>query len=288
MNKKTKEAVMTITNTDHEIKKPNVVSREEWLKARLDLLNDEKKLTRLSDEVATKRQQLPWVRIDKEYSFDTMNGRISLANLFEGRSQLLVYHFMFGPDFQAGCPSCSAIADGFNGITTHLASHDVMLWAVSRAPLEKLQAYARRLGWTFPWASSYNSDFNFDFNVSFTEAQQSEGINYNYHQEPGFQPVDKSAEMPSPDGSSLAASLAGTDVLTFTRERPGFSAFILEGGEVYHTYSAYSRGLDVLWNAYQWFDRAPKGRNETGYWWRRHDEYEQELTGKASKNNCCH
>jgi predicted dithiol-disulfide oxidoreductase (DUF899 family) len=152
---------MTITSTDHEIEKPNVVSREEWLKARLELLNDEKKLTRLSDKVARKRQQLPWVRIDKEYTFDTTNGKVSLANLFEGRSQLLVYHFMFGPDFQGGCPSCSAIADGFNGITTHLANHDVMLWAVSRAPLEKLQAYAHRMGWTFPWASSHNSDFNF-------------------------------------------------------------------------------------------------------------------------------
>lgn len=279
---------MTTTNTDHQIGKPNVVERDEWLKARLELLNDEKKLTRLSDEVAKKRQQLPWVRIDKEYTFDTSEGKGSLADLFKGRSQLLIYHFMFGPDFQGGCPSCSAIADGFNRITEHLASHDVMLWAVSRAPLEKLQAYARRLGWTFPWASSYNSDFNFDFNVSFTEEQQREGIVYNYHGEQGFQAAEMRAEIPSQDDSSLAASLAGTDVSTFTRERPGFSAFIKEGGAVYHTYSAYSRGLDVLWNAYQWLDRAPKGRNETGYWWRRHDEYEQELTGKTSEKHCCH
>jgi predicted dithiol-disulfide oxidoreductase (DUF899 family) len=279
---------MTTTNVDQQIDKPNVVSREEWLKARLELLNDEKQLTRLSDEVARKRQQLPWVRIDKEYTFDTTNGKTSLPNLFKGRSQLLVYHFMFGPHFQGGCPSCSAIADGFNGITTHLANHDVMLWAVSRAPLEKLLAYANRLGWTFPWASSYKSDFNFDFNVSFTEEQQREGIVYNYHREPGFQAVDESAETPSPDGASLAASLAGTDVSTFTRERPGFSAFIMEGGDVYHTYSAYSRGLDALWNAYQWLDRAPKGRNETNYWWRRHDEYDQELTGKTSEKPCCH
>ncbi len=279
---------MTTTNADQQTEKPNVVSREEWLKARLELLNDEKKLTRLSDEVAKKRQQLPWVRIDKEYTFDTTNGKASLADLFEGRSQLLVYHFMLGPDFESGCPSCSAIADGFNGITTHLANHDVMLWAVSRAPLHKLQAYARRLGWTFPWASSYNSDFNFDFGVSFTEEQQREGIVYNYSREPGFKAPDKSAEIPSPDGASLAASLAGTDVSTFTRERPGFSAFIKEGGEVYHTYSAYSRGLDGLWNAYQWLDRAPKGRNETNYWWRRHDEYNQELTGKTPPKHCCH
>lgn len=279
---------MITTNIDEQTGKPKVVSREEWLEARLDLLNDEKKLTRLSDEVARKRQQLPWVRIDKEYIFDTTKGKIALADLFEGRSQLLVYHFMFGPDFQGGCPSCSAIADGFNGIITHLANHDVMLSAVSRAPLEKLQAYASRLGWTFPWASSYNSDFNFDFNVSFTEEQQREGIVYNYYREAGFQAVEKSAEMPSPDGASLAASLAGTDVSTFTRERPGFSAFIMEGGEVYHTYSAYSRGLDVLWNAYQWLDRAPKGRNEINYWWRRDDEYGQELTGKTSEKHCCH
>lgn len=277
---------MTTTHNDHQIGKPNVVSREEWLTARLELLTEEKKLTRLSDELARKRQQLPWVKIDKEYSFDTLGGKVSLAALFEGRSQLLVYHFMFGPDYQAGCPSCSAIADGFNGITIHLANHDVILWAVSRAPFEKLQAYADRMGWTFPWASSYNSDFNFDFNVSFTERQQQEGIVYNYEREPAFEEVDNNVEIPSPDDASLAASLAGTDVSTFTRERPGFSAFILEDGEVYHTYSAYSRGLDVLWNAYQWFDRAPKGRNETGFWWRRHNEYEQEV--KHSQNHCCH
>src|SRR5437762_7600480 len=141
-------------------------TREEWLAARLELLKAEKELTRHSDELAQKRQRLPWVRIDKEYHFETDEGTASLADLFKGRSQLLVYHFMFGPEYRAGCPACSAIADGFNGSVVHLAHHDVMLWAVSRAPLPKLQAYKRRMGWSFPWASSFASDFNFDFKVS--------------------------------------------------------------------------------------------------------------------------
>src|SRR5262249_19061545 len=156
-------------------------TREEWLAVRLELLEAEKELTRRSDELAERRQALPWVRVDKEYRFETDEGNASLADLFRGRSQLLVYHFMFGPDYTAGCPSCSAIADGFDGFVVHLANHDVTLSAVSRAPLAKLQAYKRRLGWNFPWASSLTSDFNFDFNVSFTEAQQREGsIEYNY------------------------------------------------------------------------------------------------------------
>src|SRR5260221_3078248 len=149
-----------------------IASREEWLKARLALLKEEKEVARRSDELARRRQELPWVRIDKEYRFDTDEGNASLADLFRGRSQLLIYHFMFGPDYTAGCPHCSAIADGFNGIAVHLANHDVMLWAVSGAPLTKLQAYRRRMGWTFPWASSGDSDFNFDFNVSYTQEQQ--------------------------------------------------------------------------------------------------------------------
>lgn len=244
-------------------------TREEWLRARLDLLEAEKELTRRSDELARRRQELPWVRIDKDYRFDTDSGSASLADLFEGRSQLLVYHFMFGPDFAAGCPSCSAIADGFNGSVAHLANHDVMLWAVSRAPLEKLQAYKQRMGWTFPWASSSDSDFNFDFNVGFTEAQQRKrGFEYNYRQIRPLAP-DAVAEGPVVE---IAAS-AGVDVPTFTRERPGLSAFVLEDGAVYHTYSTYSRGVDALWGMYQWLDRAPRGRNETGVWWRRHDEY---------------
>jgi predicted dithiol-disulfide oxidoreductase (DUF899 family) len=249
-------------------------SREEWLKKRLELLAAEKELTRKSDEVALRRQELPWVAVQKEYRFDTDEGTSSLRDLFKGRSQLLVYHFMFGPDYTAGCPSCSAIADGFNGIGVHLANHDVMLWAVSRAPLAKLQAYKRRMGWTFPWASSLESDFNFDMNVWFTEEQQRDGgIEYNFRREEGM--ALAGPEMPAWTKGPVAAMAAssGTDVATYTRERPGMSAFALEDGVVYHTYSTYARGLDGLWGMYQWLDRAPKGRNETGVWWRRHDEY---------------
>src|SRR5512135_1343218 len=155
-------------------------TREEWLSERMGLLEAEKELTRRGDELAQRRQELPWVRVEKEYPFETDEGSASLADLFRGRAQLLVYHFMFGPDFAAGCPSCSAIADSFNGIAIHLANHDVMLWAVSRAPLARLQAYKRRLGWSFPWASSLGSDFNRDFNVQFSEEQQRQGVEYNY------------------------------------------------------------------------------------------------------------
>ena len=251
-------------------------TREEWLAARLDLLQAEKELTRRSDELAQRRQELPWVPITKEYRFDTDEGSASLKDLFRGRSQLLIYHFMFGPDYKAGCPSCSAIADGFNGFAVHLANHDVMLGAVSRAPLEKLQAYKKRLGWTFPWASSFGSDFNADFSVGFTEQQQRrEGIDYNYRHEAPI--ADATIQDWKLRGSNspvaqIAAS-TGTDVPTYTRERPGVSAFALEDGVVYHTYSTFSRGLDGLWGMYQWLDRAPKGRNETGIWWRRNDEY---------------
>jgi predicted dithiol-disulfide oxidoreductase (DUF899 family) len=245
-------------------------TRKEWLAARLELLEAEKELTRRSDELAQRRQELPWVQIDKEYRFEIDEGSASLADLFRGRSQLLVYHFMFGPDYTAGCPSCSAIADGFNGFVIHLANHDVMLWAVSRAPLVKLQAYKRRMGWTFPWASSFGSDFNFDFSVGFTEEQQrKEGIEYNYRREALLQ--WRGDEGPVAE----IAATTGTDVATYTRERPGMSAFVIENGVVYHTYSTYARGLDGLWGMYQWLDRAPKGRNETGIWWRRHDEYDK-------------
>jgi predicted dithiol-disulfide oxidoreductase (DUF899 family) len=244
-------------------------TRQEWLAARLELLAAEKELTRRSDELARRRRELPWVRIDKEYRFETDEGSATLADLFRGRSQLLVYHFMFGPDYTAGCPSCSAIADGFNGFVIHLANHDVMLWAVSRAPLAKLQAYKQRMGWTFPWASSFGSDFNLDFNVQFTEQQQREGgIEYNYRREMAWEPS-------SGEGVAEIAAMTGTDPATYTRERPGMSAFALEDGIVYHTYSTYARGLDSLWGMYQWLDRAPKGRNETGVWWRRHDEYDK-------------
>src|SRR5882724_7181566 len=243
-------------------------TREQWLAARLKLLDAEKALTRQSDELAQRRQELPWVRVDKDYRFDTDEGEASLADLFQGRSQLLVYHFMFGPDYKAGCISCSSIADGFNGIAVHLANHDAMLWAASRAPLPKLQAFKQRMGWTFPWASSHSSDFNLDFSVRVSEEQQREGgVEYNYRREGPWQDSE------SGDGAAVFAAMTGTDVATYIRERPGMSAFALEDGVVHHAYSTYARGLDGLWGMYQWLDRAPKGRNETGLWWRRHDEY---------------
>jgi predicted dithiol-disulfide oxidoreductase (DUF899 family) len=257
-------------------------TREEWLKARLALLKEEKELTRKSDELALRRQELPWVRIDKEYRFETDDGKASLKDLFEGRSQLLIYHFMFGPDYKAGCPSCSMIADGFNGFAVHLANHDVMLWAVSRAPLAQLRAFKQRMGWTFPWASSFGGDFNADFNVWFTEGQQQGGgIEYNYRREPAAPTREPLAgktvqEWKTQGGEGPVAQIAamtGTDVATYTRDRPGMSSFVIEDGVIYHAYSAYARGLDGLWGAYQWLDRAPKGRNEAGIWWRRHDEY---------------
>jgi predicted dithiol-disulfide oxidoreductase (DUF899 family) len=253
-------------------------TREQWLKARLALLDAEKDLTRRSDELARQRQALPWVRIDKDYRFDTDDGKVSLAELFHGRSQLLVYHFMFGPDYRAGCPSCSMIADGFNGFAEHLANHDVMLWAISRAPLAKLHAYRRRMGWTFPWASSFDSDFNFDFAVGITETQQRDGAEYNYRREAA------APDSGTPDGPSTRfgsqspvvqfARSCGTDPAAYLRERPGMSAFVRQDDAIYHAYSTYARGLDGLWGVYQWLDRAPLGRNESGgVWWRRHDEY---------------
>jgi predicted dithiol-disulfide oxidoreductase (DUF899 family) len=245
-------------------------TREEWLAARIELLQAEKAFTRRSDELTLQRQELPWVRIDKTYRFETDEGSASLADLFRGRSQLLVYHFMFGPDYKAGCPSCSSIADGFDGLAVHLANHDVTLSAVSRAPLVKLQAYRQRMGWTFPWASSHGSDFNFDFNIAFTEQQQREGsIEYNY--ERGGHAMDATQ---IPELVAQLAATSGTDAATYTRDRPGLSTFVLEDGVVYHTYSTYARGVDGLWGMYQWLDRAPKGRNETGVWWKRHDEYD--------------
>jgi predicted dithiol-disulfide oxidoreductase (DUF899 family) len=251
------------------MKKHTTGTRNEWLSARLDLLEAEKELTRQSDELARRRQRLPWVPIDKEYRFDTDEGSASLKDLFRGRSQLLVYHFMFGPDYTAGCPSCSAIADGFDGFAIHLANHDVTLSAVSRAPLAKLQTYKRRMGWTFPWASAQGGEFNFDFNVSITEEQQRKGgVEYNY--ERGSHPLDAS---PAPEPLVQFAATCGTDAASYARERPGMSAFALEAGAVYHTYSTYARGLDGLWAMYQWLDRSPMGRNEAGIWWRRHDEY---------------
>jgi len=263
-------------------------TRAEWLAARLELLEAEKALTRRGDELARQRQALPWVRVDKDYRFDTDAGSATLADLFKGRSQLLVYHFMFGPDYTAGCPSCSAIADGFNGFVAHLENHDVAFTAVSRAPLAKLQAYKRRLGWVFPWASSFGSDFNLDFAVGITEEQQREGgAEYNYRREaaaPNPQAPDgPSTQFGGEHPVSQFARMCGTDPATYIRERPGMSAFVREDDVVYHTYSSFARGLDGLWGMYQWLDRAPRGRNEAnGIWWRRHDEY---AGGDA---DCCH
>ena len=245
-----------------------VGTREAWLAARRELLKEEKELTRRSDELARRRSELPWVRIDASYRFQTEGGEASLSDLFAGRSQLLVYHFMFGPEYEAGCPSCSSIADGFNGIAVHLANHDVTLTAVSRAPLKKLLSYRQRMGWTFPWASSGESDFNRDFRVHFTERQQQEGgIEYNFETEGVWDLRGATGPV------AQIAAMTGTDVPTYTRERPGMSAFVREDGVVYHAYSSYARGLDGLWGMYAWLDRAPRGRNEHGVWWRRHDEY---------------
>jgi len=228
-------------------------TRDEWLDARLELLKAEKEVTRLNDDVARRRRELPWVRIDKDYVFDTESGDAALADLFHDRSQLLVYHFMYGPDWDEGCPSCSSIADGFDETHRHLQNHDVAFTAVSRAPLEKLLAYRERMEWSFPWASSGPSDFNFDFNVSFTERAIAEGGAYN------FRPFEDQQ----------------TDPENLPSELPGVSAFALDDGVVYHTYSAYARGVDALWNMWQWLDRAPLGRNEGDFsWFRRHDQYE--------------
>jgi len=251
--------------TDHK-----TGTRAEWLAARLELLEAEKALTRRSDELARQRQELPWVRIGKEYRFETSDGPASLADLFAGRPQLLIYHFMFGADYTAGCPSCSAIADGFDGSVVHLANHDVTLCAVSRAPLAKLQAYQRRMGWGFPWASSSGSDFNHDFQAAVTKEEWESGAaEYNFRAT-DFRPA---AGQDGPGLDEFASGIVGTDWATYRREGPGVSAFALEDGVVYHTYSAYARGLDGLWGMYQWLDRAPLGRNESGHWWRRHDEY---------------
>ncbi len=260
-----------------------IATRQEWLAQRLRLLEEEKELTRRSDDVTRKRQELPWVKIEKDYQLETEDGLVSLGDLFQGRTQLLIYHFMFGPDYAAGCPSCSSIADGFNGISVHLRNHDVMLWAVSRAPLTKLQAFKERMGWSFPWASSAGSDFNSDFNVFFTEEEQRSGdVVYNYSGESAM-PIGikrgATIEAGKSDGTGspleLMASMTGTDVPTYLRDRPGLSTFVLHEGDVYHTYSAYARGLDGLWAMYPWLDRAPKGRNENGIWWRHHDAYDE-------------
>jgi predicted dithiol-disulfide oxidoreductase (DUF899 family) len=249
-------------------------TREEWLAARVELLEQEKELTRRSDELARKRQELPWLAVEKDYAFDTDSGTKTLAELFAGRSQLLVYHFMFGPSYEAGCPTCSSLADSFDAWAAHLNAKDVTLTAVSRAPFEKLQAYKQRMGWRFPWASSAGSDFNFDFGVSFTEEQQRSGAEYNFSEFPTMQPIIEADFPPIVE----QAKATGTDPAGYMSEAPGMSAFALEDGAVFHTYSTYARGLDVLMGYYQWLDRAPKGRNEGDrreLWIRRHDEYDE-------------
>ena len=230
-----------------------VGTREEWRAARLELLEAEKAHTRRSDELAAQRQALPWVPVE-DYAFEGEDGPVSLSELFGGRSQLLVQHFMFGPTWDEGCPSCSAIADGWNGVRVHLEHHDVAMVAISRAPVEKLLAYRERLGWTIPWVSSFGTSFNFDFGVSFTGHQVAEGAG-----EYNFRPLEPAH--------------AGDEELEDV-ERPGVSAFALEDGQVFHTYAAYGRGVDETWAMYRWLDRAPRGRNEQGMWWRRRDEYD--------------
>jgi len=225
-----------------------VGTHEEWIAARRALLVREKELTRLGDELATQRMALPWVPVDTPYVFTTENGPRTLAELFDGRSQLLVYHFMFGPDWDAGCPSCSFTADQFDGGIAHLAQKDVTMVCVSRAPIEKLAAYRRRMGWGFTWASSHGNDFNADFRVSFTPEQQAGDAPAEYN----FRPIER-----PPD------------------ELPGLTAFALRDGVVYRTYSAYARGLDIIDNVSQLLDRVAKGRDEADGddWVRRRDEY---------------
>jgi predicted dithiol-disulfide oxidoreductase (DUF899 family) len=228
-----------------------VVSHEDWLKARRELLAAEKEFTRQRDALTRRRMALPWERVEKSYQFEGPSGALSLADLFAGRSQLIVYHFMLGPDWEEGCKSCSFWADNFNGIPIHLNHRDVTFTAVSRAPLAMIDAYKKRMGWSFPWVSSYGSDFNFDYQVSFTPQQIAEGkAYYNYKIAPNT---------PS--------------------ERVGISVFYKnDRGEVFHTYSCYSRGMDMLNSAYHYLDLAPKGRDEDGLefpmkWVRRHDQY---------------
>jgi predicted dithiol-disulfide oxidoreductase (DUF899 family) len=240
-----------------------VGSREDWQAARERLLVREKEHTRLGDELARERRELPWVRLEKEYRFDTGEGQQTLADLFEGRSQLLVYHFMFGPSYEAGCPTCSSNADVVNAVLPHLHARDVTFVYVSQAPLEKLQAYRRRLGWTFPWVSAERSDFNFDFGFSQTEEQAREA----------FAPMLEAGAPPIVEHN---ATSSGTDVVGYLTQGPGFSTFVRDGDALYHTYSTTARGLEFLMAYYPILDHAPKGRDEADepqFWLRRHDEY---------------
>jgi len=241
----------TISKSPKLEREHDVVSPAKWLAARQELLKKEKESVRLSDELAEARRKLPWVKVEKDYVFDSPNGKVELADLFSGRSQLMIYHFMFGPDWQEGCPSCSFVSDHFDGARPHLAARDVTLVAVSRAPLAKLEAFKKRMGWQFPWVSSHGGDFNRDFHVSFTEAEMAEGkVNYNYTLQ----------EFPS-------------------TEAPGISVFYKNAaGEVFHTYSTYGRGVETVMSAYRILDLMPKGRDEDHLsfsmeWVRHHDRY---------------
>ncbi|HEY1511910.1 MAG TPA: DUF899 domain-containing protein [Solirubrobacteraceae bacterium] len=240
-----------------------VGTRDEWLAAREQLLAREKQLTRMGDELARQRRELPWVPVEKQYRFETEDGPRTLADLFDGRSQLLVYHFMFGPTYETGCVSCSSSADSVNGVLAHLNARDVSMVYVSRAPLEKLTGYKQRMGWSFPWVSSAETDFNFDFHASQTAEAAHEMV----------KPMEDAGMPPI---LSHMATTTGTDVAGYLSEAPGLSAFALEDGTIYHTYSCTSRGLEFLMGYYPILDRAPLGRNEgerTQTWLRRHDEY---------------
>jgi len=234
-----------------EVGHPNVVSHAEWLAARKDFLTKEKEFTRRRDELSWLRRALPWEKVEKRYEFDSAKGKVTLADLFDGRSQLIVYHFMFGPGWEAGCPSCSYLADHFDGTTVHLANRDTTLVVISRAPLAEIEAFKKRMGWKFQWVSSFGSDFNFDYHVSFTPEEKASGkVEYNY----------SVTEFPSEEG-------------------PGASVFARDAaGEVFHSYSSYARGLDILIGTYNFLDLVPKGRDEDGLafsmsWVRHHDRY---------------
>jgi predicted dithiol-disulfide oxidoreductase (DUF899 family) len=256
-------------------------SREEWLVAREQLLVREKEHTRLGDELAQQRRELPWVPVEKEYRFDTDDGEKALGELFDGRSQLLVYHFMFGPSYEAGCPVNSSIADTIDGVLPHLHARDVTFLLVSQAPLEKLQGYKRRMGWRLPWVSTAPSDFNFDLGFSYTEEQAREAV---AQMRATGLTMQSSATGPE-TGTGLPpivehnARSSGTDVVGYLTQSPGFSTFVNDGGAVYHTYSTTWRGLEFLMGYYPILDHAPKGRAEGEDWqlWiRRHDEYESQ------------
>ena len=246
----------------------NIGSREEWQAAREELLQREKEHTRMGDELARQRRELPWVPVEKEYSFETDEGTRTLAELFDGRTQLLVYHFMFGPSYEAGCPTCSSMADTVDGALPHLHARDVTMMYVSQAPLEKLQAYKRRMGWNMPWVSSAGSEFNFDLGYSRTEEQTREAI----------APLLEAGPPPIAEQPYQNANSSGTDLTGYLTQGPGFSAFVLDDGTVYQTYSTGARGVEFLMGYYGILDRAPKGRDEgdaSQLWIRRHDEYDQ-------------